>query len=205
MRRAKPASGRSGMTGQSVRMIFAPTFALCLAVPLAGCDRSQPDTRDLASPGPTAVVPSSSRQVETALPLPTPVPVPAAAAPAAEPSASRDADVVASAWAHAVEARDWALVRAYWGEHGAASKLTPPAFAARWNKLAHPQVTLGPGQEDGAAGSLFYDQPVVITDGVVGGKARRLSGHMVWRRVNDVDGASPEQLRWHIESSTLAP
>jgi len=30
-------------------------------------------------------------------------------------------------------------------------------------------------------------------------------GEIVIRRVNDVDGASDEQLRWHIESTTIDP
>jgi hypothetical protein len=175
-------------------------LASCLALPLAGCDRhkfADPDSGQMATAAPSA----------GPLPVPT-VRAPTAAA-ASTPSAARDAETVTNAWARAVEARDWALARAYWGEHGAASGQSLQAFAAKWNKLAHPQVTLGPAEEDGAAGSLFYDQPVVIVDGTLDaaakGKTRRLSGHVVWRRVNDVDGASPEQLRWHIESSTLAP
>jgi len=41
---------------------------------------------------------------------------------------------------------------------------------------------------------------VTVVDG-----ARRLTGQVVMRRVNDVPGATPEQLRWHIESTTIAP
>jgi hypothetical protein len=32
-----------------------------------------------------------------------------------------------------------------------------------------------------------------------------LKGDVVLRRVNDVPGATEEQLRWHIESTTLTP
>ena len=42
--------------------------------------------------------------------------------------------------------------------------------------------------------------PVTITDG-----NRVLQGEVVLRRVNDVSGASPEQLRWHIDTTTLTP
>jgi hypothetical protein len=56
------------------------------------------------------------------------------------------------------------------------------------------------GDGEGGAGSLYYTAPVRISDG-----ARRLAGEIVIRRVNDVDGATAEQLRWHIESTTIEP
>ena len=118
----------------------------------------------------------------------------------AVPPKSRDPAVVLGAWAAAVEARDWASVRCYWGDHGTASGLSQEAFAARWSALQKPKVTAGKGESEGAAGSIYYTALVTITDG-----ARIISGEVVLRRVNDVEGASPEQLRWHIESSTLAP
>jgi hypothetical protein len=117
----------------------------------------------------------------------------------AEPSKSRDPGVVLDAWASAIEARDWAAVRGYWGDHGTASGLSQDAFSARWSALQKPKVTIGKGDSEGAAGSIYYTAPVTISDG-----ARVISGEVVFRRVNDVEGASPEQLRWHIESSTLA-
>jgi len=72
------------------------------------------------------------------------------------------------------------------------------AFAAKWSDLLAPKVTVGKGDAEGAAGSVYYTAPVTITDG-----ARTVRGEVVIRRVNDVDGASDEQLRWHIESTTL--
>jgi hypothetical protein len=116
------------------------------------------------------------------------------------PSHSRDPDVVLNAWATAVEARDWAAVRAFWGDHGARSGLSEAAFAAKWSILHDPHVIVAKGDGEGGAGSLYYTAPVRIIDG-----ARTLTGEIVIRRVNDVDGASAEQLRWHIESTTLVP
>lgn len=162
-----------------------------LAIHVAACDRK---------PVPTPV------DEVTASPSPSPaevVPAPSAT-PTAEiatpgvPSESRDPADVLTAWAKAVEARDWATVRAYWGDHGARSGMDEKAFAARWSDLLAPRVTVGKGDSEGAAGSLYYTAPVTITDG-----ARTVRGEVVIRRVNDVDGASDEQLRWHIESTTL--
>ena len=120
------------------------------------------------------------------------------AAPA--PSASLVPSEVLIGWAKAVSLRDWAAARAYWGDQGAASGLSEQAFAQAWDVVKNPDVSLGVGQLEGAAGSSFYSAPVIIADG-----KRRISGFVVLRRVNDVPGATPEQLRWHIESSTLKP
>ena len=138
---------------------------------------------------------------QTSAPPATPASQPAPATSMLRlPSASRDPDVVLQAWADAVESQDWASVRAYWGDHGARSGLSEADFAARWSALKRPLVHIVKGEAEGAAGSLYYTAPVRITDG-----ARLLSGEVVLRRVNDVDGASAEQLRWHIESTTLTP
>ncbi|WP_292927956.1 hypothetical protein [Novosphingobium sp. PASSN1] len=118
----------------------------------------------------------------------------------ARPPSSRDPDVVLRAWGDAFEARDWVTARAFWGDQGARSGLTEEDFAARWAGLHYPKVTLAKGTSEGAAGSLYYTAPITITDG-----ARVITGEIVLRRANDVDGATPEQLRWHIESTTLAP
>ena len=122
------------------------------------------------------------------------------ARPAARPSTSRDPAAVLLGWAKAVSLRDWDAAFAHWGDHGGASGMTRDQFRAAWGRLKDPVVDIGPGQLEGAAGSSYYTVPVTITDG-----ARRMSGEVVLRRVNDVPGATPEQLRWHIESSTLEP
>ncbi|MDE2619653.1 MAG: hypothetical protein KGL54_05770 [Sphingomonadales bacterium] len=100
---------------------------------------------------------------------------------------------VLAAWAAAVERRDWRAVRALWGHGGADSGLGPRAFARRWGRLRHPRVTIAPGGEEGAAGSLYYTAMIVIRDG-----ARRIAGPVTLRRVNAVDGASAAQRRWHF-------
>lgn len=116
------------------------------------------------------------------------------------PSASLVPSEVLIGWAKAVSLRDWASARAYWGDNGAASGLSEQAFAQAWGVIKNPDVSLGVGQLEGAAGSSFYSAPVIIADG-----ERRIAGYVVLRRANDVPGATPEQLRWHIESSTLKP
>ena len=165
------------------RLLVAPLAALGL---LAACGKSES-----TAPGP----PARPTAASSATPAPS---VPAS--PAAAPSVSRDPAKVLVDWARAVSLRDWDTAFAYWGEHGEASGMTRDQFRAAWNRLNDPVVEVGPGQQEGAAGSSYYTAPVTITDG-----ARRLSGEVVLRRANDVPGATLEQLRWHIESSTLEP
>ncbi len=65
-------------------------------------------------------------------------------------------------------------------------------------EVDHPATQAYRGQAEGAAGSLFYTAPVTIISG-----PRRIEGEVVLKRVNDVPGASAEQLRWHIESTSF--
>ena len=121
------------------------------------------------------------------------------------PPESRDPQVVLAFWRKALETHDYATARGVWGNHGEASKQTPAAFAAAWDKYRIIDITPGKGDQEGAAGSLYYEAPVTVTGLRRDGKPYNLAGTITLRRVNDVAGATPEQLRWHIESSTLKP
>lgn len=157
-----------------MRRLSVPLFALAITA----CQQQDPAPAPAATPAaPLAVLPS-----------------------AVPPSTSRDPQDVLFAWAKAVSVKDWATAYGYWGDHGAASGMTLDQFKASWGKLAQPDLEIGKGQLEGAAGSSFYSVPVTIIDG-----QRRIPGEVVLRRSNDVPGADAEQLRWHIESTTLKP
>lgn len=174
-----------------IRAALATAAASALVFHLGGCQKGP------ASPSPDATesVPAPA-QTPTALVTPRPLPVVTPGAP----SLARDPAQAMQALADAIEARDWAAVRGFWGDNGQRSGMDERAFAAKWSTLLAPVVTVGKGEQEGAAGSLYYTAPITIVDG-----ARTISGQVVMRRVNDVPGATPEQLRWHIESSSLAP
>jgi hypothetical protein len=111
--------------------------------------------------------PRPNRATRTAMPSPSwhrkrcrPSPTPTAEiTERGVPSASRDPAEVLTAWGKAVEMRDWETVRAYWGDKGARSGLDERAFAAKWSTLLDPRVTVGKGESEGAAGSLYYTAP----------------------------------------------
>jgi len=76
-------------------------------------------------------------------------------------------------------------------------------FTRWWQRYRTIRVTLGPGVGDAAMGSIYYTAPATLTGMTTTGKPFRLQGDVVVRRVNDVDGATPAQLRWHIGSADL--
>ena len=168
--------------GIKLSRTLAFTVLSVAALSLAACGQ----TAEQETPAAPSETPSTS---STAV-LPRAVP----------PSTSRDPQEVLLSWAKAVSLKDWPTAYGYWGDSGAKSGLTLDQFVSAWSKLQAPDLEIGQGKQEGAAGSSYYTVPVTIVDG-----GRRIPGEVVLRRVNDVDGATPEQLRWHIESTTLKP
>ena len=76
-------------------------------------------------------------------------------------------------------------------------------FAANFADLRDIIVAIPTGTTDGGAGSIYYTAPVTITATDKDGRPVRFEGEAVLRRVNDVDGATPAQLRWHFGTLTL--
>ncbi|MGH7726293.1 MAG: hypothetical protein ACREOU_12775 [Candidatus Eiseniibacteriota bacterium] len=92
-----------------------------------------------------------------------------------------------------------------WGRSGAGSGKTFEAFADGFRETANTSVEIvGPVQTEGAAGSIYAEVPVVVRATTIRGETQRFTGSYTLRRVNDVPGATAEQLRWHIESARLA-
>lgn len=175
----------------TLRQTIPLAATIALALHLSGCKPSTPT----GEPTAPSAVPTMAQQAPAASAAASPAPQ-SPETPIAQPAP----DLVLREWASAIEARDWAKVRALWGNDGADSGLTAPEFAFRWDKLRHPHIAIGQGQQEGAAGSLYYTAPVTITDG-----DRSISGEITLRRVNDVPGASAAQLRWHFDSTIREP
>ena len=97
-------------------------------------------------------------------------------------------------------------------EYGQAWSLLSAADKKKWNRtgfaaifadLGGIRVAIPDGAMEGAAGSIYYTAPVVITGNDDDGRPLRIEGEAVLRRVNDVEGATPAQLRWHFARLTL--
>ena len=129
----------------------------------------------------------------------------ASAAPALPPKAERGAQgaqKVLSAFAAAVEARQ--IDRA-WAMLGQASQndLSEAQFRMLLSGLNDITVTVPDGQIEGAAGSLYYTSTMTISARNAQGDPVKMTGPIVLRRVDDVPGATPQQLRWHIAQVQL--
>lgn len=160
-----------------------------VALFLAGCEGRE------GAPSQQAADASDQTATETSTPM--------AIEPQPSPddlATSRDPRRVVLAWAKAMSMKDWETAYGFWNEGGARSGMTLDQFRARWSKIGDPQFDIAEGTAEGAAGSLYYTAPITLIDG-----DHRLQGEIVLRRANDVPGATPEQLRWHIERLDLQP
>lgn len=185
-----------------------PLAALCtLAFALAACERKPPEPEPSATP------------TIAGAPVPAPTPVPSIAVPTATPTAQpsarttpvppasrldtgalterRDPARVLRFYVQALHARNWDAAARAWGK---TSGITAAILKAAYDRPTPPSFEIGKGEGDAGAGSLFYEAPVVLR---FGGEAMAERGTLTLRRVNDVDGATPDQLRWHIERSTI--
>lgn len=105
----------------------------------------------------------------------------------------------------AIDAHDYGTAWIQWGDDGQPGQ-TLGSFE---NGFAHTRstrvtiATLPPSE--GGAGSLYQTVPVTIEAILDNGNVQRFTGSYVVRRVNDVDGASASQRRWHIDSAQLRP
>jgi hypothetical protein len=162
---------------------------------------SQPAT----SGAPMPAVPATTQA--TSVP-PSPPPVPPVPPPPPHTSESLSlqaqkgpagAQAVLRTWARALESRRFDVAWAQFGNPPASRA----AFTKWWQRYRSIKVALGLGESDAAMGSLYYTAPATLTGTTVEGKPFRLQGDVVVRRVNDVDGATPAQLRWHIGTADL--
>lgn len=106
------------------------------------------------------------------------------------------------AFARAIELQEYDQAHAMLSP-GDQKKWSTAAFAAIFSDLAKTSVAVPTGTLEGAAGSTYYTAPVDITGMDKDGRSVRITGEAVLKRVNDIEGATAAQLRWHFQSLTL--
>ena len=121
------------------------------------------------------------------------------------PDSAQGAANVVQIYYASIEGGKYAAARALWGNDGADSKLSPAAFAASFAGYREYHANIGaPGDVEGAAGSRYVSVPVQIYARLKDGRPDYRTGTVVLRRTV-VDGATPEQRKWHIYSIDLKP
>ena len=171
--------------------------ALVLAVSLAGC--AAPDSPTAVPPTPALAAPPAPAPPAAAT---AETPTPATAGTPENPGTPSDA---VRRYYAAIDARDYRAAYALWGDGGEASGQSFDAFAAGFADTRHVTVEVsGDVDGEGGAGSVYATVPVVVHATTAGGEQAFRGTYQV-RRVNDVDGATPAQLTWHIASADLKP
>lgn len=186
----------------AVMTIARPT-AIAAALLLAACGTA-PDGADIANNAPNQPV-QTRPPADAATP---PAPTEAAPEPATQTPAQSSQRPLSEAERALDAARrfttalsDQRFVDAYamWKAGGSSPRPGESEFAAKFaafrSLLARPEL---PDRVEGAAGSLYAEVPVTLTGETIGGEAFKRTGTITLKRVNDVPGATPEQLRWHI-------
>jgi hypothetical protein len=126
-----------------------------------------------------------------------------AAAAAADSLGGESAADVVRRYYDAVGRRDFRTAYLMWEGDGAASRQSLEEFAAGFRTTARVTAEVGtPGRVEGAAGSRYVTVPVVTQAETQSGERQRFEGTYTLRR-SVVDGASPEQRRWHIYSARI--
>ena len=117
-----------------------------------------------------------------------------------DPKGPDGAGQVVQRYASLIEQGKMAEAQAGWGKGIEQGILAPARLAALHG--VHFEVGK-PYDQEGAAGSIFIMVPLTLTATDKAGKPVSYAGPITLRRVNDVDGASAEQLRWHMVQGAL--
>lgn len=109
---------------------------------------------------------------------------------------NRDCRAVVGAYFTAIGQSDFGHAARFWAD---------PAMDARrisqlYSRIVTPRLRIVRLDEEGAAGSLYCNVEGLLFDDA-DAAFRPIRGALALRRVNDVPGASAEQLRWTIRSS----
>lgn len=119
------------------------------------------------------------------------------------PDSKEAAAAVVRRYYSALDARDYDTAWRQWGTDGPPGK-TRTQFEEGFRRTRSTRVTIGAlAPSEGAAGSIYQTVPVTVDATLEDGTRQRFRGSYLLRRVNDIDGATPEQLRWHIDTARL--
>ena len=114
------------------------------------------------------------------------------------PLASKDCSEVVEFYLEALGGREWARAALVWSDPAIdAARLEALFGGYRELQVAWPEPAV-----EGAAGSLYCTVSGTLTDAGDPVKAP-IDGTLLLRRVNDVPGATADQLRWTLRSSTF--
>jgi hypothetical protein len=116
-----------------------------------------------------------------------------------DPKSAEAAGQVVQSFGALIEQKKWAEAEALWGDRATATRFTADL---KRNRESHIEIGK-PGDPEGAAGSIYVTMPIVFYGKNASGADFRRGADVILRRVNDVDGSTEAQRRWHIERIEL--
>ena len=181
---------------------FAVT-GLVLTLALTACDSAPeaPEPEPAVSDAPAAEAPPPAGEPPVADTASTPdcTQMRAPALTAEAQAGEKGARNTLLEWASALEngrfERAWCQFRE--------APVDAAAYAGTWGDFDRLTVQMPTGRMEGAAGTSYDTAPTVIL-AEKDGRTTRFAGDVVLSRVNDVPGASEEDLLWLIRSAELA-
>lgn len=175
------------------RLLLPLSAALCLV--LAACDPPQPGDQPIDQTHPSGT--------PTVAPSATPTPV-ASNTPTGEAldmgalSDRENPERLLRFYAAALQSANWDAAAQAWSRD---AEVTADTLNLAYGAGGPFTAVIGKGDIESAAGTLFYQAPIVIDYTNDDQPERR--GTIVVRRLNDVPGASETQLNWRIDRSTV--
>lgn len=112
--------------------------------------------------------------------------------------ASKDCGTVAQFYFDAIALREFDKAAFVWDD----PVVDDARLAALFSGYAQPQFNVDKVMEESAAGAVFCTVTGALADLADPSKVLR-EGEIVLRRTQNVPGASPDQLRWTVQSSTF--
>ena len=188
--------------------------ALAALFALSACSQSAPDQS--AAEGDAVSAPAEAPSPGPATDMPPPTPdvapgradgvndgypdlTPVQAAPD-ERTTEKAARAVLLPFARALELREFDQAWAMMDENGH-EEWSKAEFNKLFKGLDRITVSIPGGRMEGAAGSSYYSSPATITASDAAGRPVAIEGPIVLKRVNDVPGATKEQLEWRVHSA----
>lgn len=168
--------------------------ALLALLALAGCGSPEQPSAPEASATPSAPTPAAAPAA------PVPAPAPTAPRPTGDVSLldSHDCATVVQAYVDAIARNDFDYAARVWND----PVIDGARLKALFSGYRQPAIAFTGSEQEGAAGSSYCTVSGTLTDADDASKPAR-KGQIVLKRVNDVPGATPAQLRWTIRSSTF--
>jgi len=164
-------------------------FALLLLL-VTACSRGEEPAADNAQQPATTDAPASVENES--------------AATAIDPKSPEAAIAVLREYFRLIGEKRFIEAHRLWSTDPQATDLSDGAFAESFSRYRTYRGKVGkPGPMEGAAGSTYIEVPVEVSGHFTTGNPFHENGMLTLRRVNDVPGATAEQLQWRIYRSEL--